>query len=203
VQRIAGQTPENAKELFNLRHSSLRNVIERIFGVVKRKFKILDVAAEYSIQTQIHIALAVLGLANFITMYEGISAEELDAAEAEIQDEDGETGDELELGTTVESSDMALKRDQYVGRLLFIYTRLNKQTFYCTAPKWPFSLKKYIPVVLSNHLSLCSFISGCFERVTKRVALSGFLRQSIALCMSSTQLHRLLGKLCREYRNSF
>jgi hypothetical protein len=50
-QRLAGQTPENAKELFNLRHSSLRNVIERIFGVVKRKFKILGIIAEYSIQT--------------------------------------------------------------------------------------------------------------------------------------------------------
>lgn len=110
-QRLAGQTPENAKELFNLRHSSLRNVIERIFGVVKRKFKILDIAAEYSIQTQIHIALAVLGLANFITKYEGISKEELDAADAEIEDD--ETEEELPArGTTVESSDMALKRDQ-------------------------------------------------------------------------------------------
>jgi hypothetical protein len=60
----------------------LRNVIERIFGVAKRKFKILGVTAEYSIQTQIHIVLAVLGLANFITKYEGISTEELDAADA-------------------------------------------------------------------------------------------------------------------------
>ena len=34
--RQANQKPENAKELFNLRHSSLRNVIERIFGVLKR-----------------------------------------------------------------------------------------------------------------------------------------------------------------------
>ncbi|KAG6526262.1 hypothetical protein ZIOFF_016244 [Zingiber officinale] len=29
-----GRHPENAKELFNLRHASLRNVIERIFGSV-------------------------------------------------------------------------------------------------------------------------------------------------------------------------
>src|ERR1700735_4672937 len=28
-QRLAGLKPENSKELFNLRHSSLRNVIER------------------------------------------------------------------------------------------------------------------------------------------------------------------------------
>jgi len=28
--------PQNAKELFNLRHSSLRNVIERTFRVMKK-----------------------------------------------------------------------------------------------------------------------------------------------------------------------
>jgi hypothetical protein len=35
--RQAGLKPENAKELFNLQHSSLRNVIKRIFGVLKRQ----------------------------------------------------------------------------------------------------------------------------------------------------------------------
>src|SRR5215471_13726721 len=33
--------PRNEKELYNLRHASLRNVIERIFGVSKKRFKIL------------------------------------------------------------------------------------------------------------------------------------------------------------------
>ncbi|KAG6498554.1 hypothetical protein ZIOFF_038274 [Zingiber officinale] len=31
----------NAKELFNLRHASLRNVIERAFGVLKKRFPII------------------------------------------------------------------------------------------------------------------------------------------------------------------
>jgi hypothetical protein len=44
--------PQNSKELFNLRHASLRNVIERIFGVLKRKYQILRSPAEYSIDTQ-------------------------------------------------------------------------------------------------------------------------------------------------------
>ena len=30
-----GDHPEGAKELFNYRHSSLRNVIERCFGILK------------------------------------------------------------------------------------------------------------------------------------------------------------------------
>jgi hypothetical protein len=35
--RQADQRPENAKELFNLQHSSLRNVIKHIFGVLKQQ----------------------------------------------------------------------------------------------------------------------------------------------------------------------
>jgi hypothetical protein len=64
--RQADQKPENAKELFNLRHSSLRNVIERIFGVLKRQWQILGgKGCEYSIETQIDLFCALVGLYNF------------------------------------------------------------------------------------------------------------------------------------------
>jgi hypothetical protein len=63
--------PQNAKELFNLRHASLRNAIERIFGVLKRRFKILKAAPEYSIQTQIDIVLALTALFNFTRLRDG------------------------------------------------------------------------------------------------------------------------------------
>jgi hypothetical protein len=68
--------PENAKELFNLRHSSLRNAIERTFGVLKRKFKILRTAPEYSIETQIDIILALTALFNFTPIH-GVTVSEL------------------------------------------------------------------------------------------------------------------------------
>jgi hypothetical protein len=42
-QRQADLKPKNAKELFNLRHASLHNVVEHIFGVAKQKFKILGI----------------------------------------------------------------------------------------------------------------------------------------------------------------
>jgi hypothetical protein len=62
----ADQKPENAKELFNLRHSSLRNVIERIFGVLKRQWQILGgKGCEYSIDTQVDLFCALIGLYNF------------------------------------------------------------------------------------------------------------------------------------------
>jgi hypothetical protein len=64
--RQAGLKPENAKELFNLRHSLLRNVVERIFGVVKRQWQILSgKGCEYSIKTQIALLCALISLYNF------------------------------------------------------------------------------------------------------------------------------------------
>jgi hypothetical protein len=58
--------PENAKELFNLQHLSLQNVIERIFGVLKRQWQILgSKGCEYSINTQIDLFCALVRLYNF------------------------------------------------------------------------------------------------------------------------------------------
>ena len=34
--------PTNAKELYNLRHNSLRVTIERAFGALKNRFRIID-----------------------------------------------------------------------------------------------------------------------------------------------------------------
>jgi hypothetical protein len=34
--------PTNARELFNLSHSSLRVIVERAFGVLKGRFRIID-----------------------------------------------------------------------------------------------------------------------------------------------------------------
>jgi hypothetical protein len=38
---VARDAPETYQELFNLRHLTLRNEIERIFGVLKRRFLFL------------------------------------------------------------------------------------------------------------------------------------------------------------------
>ncbi|KAK2742033.1 hypothetical protein CKAH01_01460 [Colletotrichum kahawae] len=46
--------PQSRKELYNLAHARLRSVVERVFGLVKRKFKIVrgKNAAEYNFATQ-------------------------------------------------------------------------------------------------------------------------------------------------------
>ncbi|XP_042416252.1 uncharacterized protein LOC122005316 [Zingiber officinale] len=61
-----GRHPENAKELFNLRHASLRNAIERIFGIFKSRFKIFKAAPPFPYTTQAELVLACAGLHNFL-----------------------------------------------------------------------------------------------------------------------------------------
>ena len=47
------QKPLNKEELFNLRHSSLRNVVERSLGVVKKRFPLLEFMLSYPYEMQV------------------------------------------------------------------------------------------------------------------------------------------------------
>ncbi|RVW75767.1 putative nuclease HARBI1 [Vitis vinifera] len=60
--------PENDREVFNLRHSSLRNAIERAFGVLKKRFPIIASGTEphYPVDTQSDIILACCILHNYL-----------------------------------------------------------------------------------------------------------------------------------------
>jgi len=69
-QARAAQKPQNEKELFNLRHSSLRNVIERTFGVLKNRFAILQKPPRmYNIRTQIQLVFALTAVHNFMNSH--------------------------------------------------------------------------------------------------------------------------------------
>ncbi len=51
------QLPKNAQESFNRGHSSLRNVVERILGVLKKRFRILNQPHEnYPLEFQVKFA---------------------------------------------------------------------------------------------------------------------------------------------------
>jgi hypothetical protein len=119
--RQANQKPENAKELFNLRHSSLRNVIERIFGVLKRQWQILGgKGCEYSINTQTDLFCALIGLYNFGKQH---GEEDLFITDEVIDIEVGIEG-EVE-GNTMETSStwMNQKRDQIAAEMWKDYQR--------------------------------------------------------------------------------
>lgn len=62
--------PATAKELFNLRHSQCRNAVERIFGVLKKRFKIIREANEFPIEAQGRIASAICVVHNFIRIHD-------------------------------------------------------------------------------------------------------------------------------------
>lgn len=71
--------PQNKEELFNLRHAQAQNVIEGIFGVLKRWFRILLIGPEYHPHIQARIVAALCAIHNFIRIY--------DAQEGPLPDE--------------------------------------------------------------------------------------------------------------------
>lgn len=58
--------PQDAKELFNQRHSLLRNVTNRIFGALKARFPILTSTPPYPLQTQVKLVVAACAIHNYI-----------------------------------------------------------------------------------------------------------------------------------------
>jgi len=68
-QAKANKRPKDKKELFNLRHASLRNIIKRAFSVLKARFPILNKGRKgYSLKTQIKIIWALTAIHNFINI---------------------------------------------------------------------------------------------------------------------------------------
>jgi hypothetical protein len=60
------RAPQGKYEKFNFLHSSLRNVIEHSFGVLKQKWCILKLMPSFSPKTQNHFIIACMILHNFI-----------------------------------------------------------------------------------------------------------------------------------------
>ncbi|XP_024636687.1 protein ALP1-like isoform X1 [Medicago truncatula] len=60
------EPPTNAQEAFNQAHSSLRSCIERSFGVLKKRWKILNKMPQFSVKTQIDVIIAAFALHNYI-----------------------------------------------------------------------------------------------------------------------------------------
>jgi hypothetical protein len=56
------------EEMYNHVHSSLRNVIERSFGVLKARFPILRAMPSFSLQSQMFIVVACMTIHNFIRL---------------------------------------------------------------------------------------------------------------------------------------
>ncbi|KAH5707858.1 hypothetical protein HBI81_243770 [Parastagonospora nodorum] len=93
----AARVPEDKYELFNYRHSSLRNVVERTFGVFKRRWRIFDRSHELSVPVQVKLVYILVAIHNFINNFYSVEddygrfephrAEETEAFKQEFEEE--------------------------------------------------------------------------------------------------------------------
>ncbi|KAH7844327.1 hypothetical protein Vadar_026872 [Vaccinium darrowii] len=58
--------PQDAKDLFNHRHSLLRSAADRTFGALKARFPILMTAPPYPLPTQVKLVVAACAIHNYI-----------------------------------------------------------------------------------------------------------------------------------------
>jgi DDE superfamily endonuclease len=102
--------PQNKEELFNLRHSKLRNVIERIFGVCKGRFKILTCPRAFKLEAQARIVAALCVLHNILVTIKEIDPDE----EYEEDSDDDEVTHEQQMSTitAAETQRASIKRDE-------------------------------------------------------------------------------------------
>jgi hypothetical protein len=68
-QAQANMKPQNAKELYNLRHAALRNVVERAIGVFKNRFRYFEAGRRsLPLSTQVDVVYALTAVHNFINL---------------------------------------------------------------------------------------------------------------------------------------
>ncbi|KAM3398250.1 protein ALP1-like [Capsicum galapagoense] len=88
LKEYSRNPPRNSRELFNLRHASLRNAIERAFGVLKKRFSIISSSTDssYGIETQKLIIFACCALHNYLRGVDP-NDELLDQVDAELMND--------------------------------------------------------------------------------------------------------------------
>lgn len=123
-QALAAERPQNPKELFNLRHASLRNIVERTFGVLKGRFVILQKAPrQYSIRTQIQLVYALTGLHDSMNTHGHDPESEIaivDDEDHEEQQDNGGPGKEIDLGMSARNCRLDVERLCFLLELILM-----------------------------------------------------------------------------------
>jgi DDE superfamily endonuclease len=97
-------SPRNPQELFNLRHAQARNVIERIFGVLKRRFRILLLGPEYQYSIQAQIPAALCAIHNFIRIHNPSEEDSAIGGAEEQYNQQADAGDDVMRGIEFQES---------------------------------------------------------------------------------------------------
>jgi hypothetical protein len=120
--------PKTREELFNLRHASARNVIERIFGVIKKKFRILLIAPQYSLQVQAQLPAALCALHNFIRIHSKDDGDD-EYSDEHNEDEGGTFGsDDFDTPTIfAEEDNVKAWRDGFAEDMWVSYQQVREE----------------------------------------------------------------------------
>ena len=118
--------PTNQKELFNLRHASARNVIERAFGVLKNRFRILLLPVRYTLEIQARIPVALCAIHNFITLNNPVDVSDDDYDDLSGSDEDDDSGDDEDDEDNPRDDGARNLRDQIASTMWNDYVELRR-----------------------------------------------------------------------------
>ncbi|XP_072055034.1 uncharacterized protein [Arachis hypogaea] len=125
LKEYSVREPQNSKELFNHRHSSLRNVIERCFGVLKKRFPIIasDTEPYYSFETMRDIFLAYCILHNYLM---GVDVDQsiIDAVDRELLQEQSIDRSQSNQPRDEEYRHASLLRDNIAFEMWNVYQSL-------------------------------------------------------------------------------
>ena len=122
LKEISDRPPKNELELLNLRHSSLRTTIERGFGVLKKRFRVLDAEPFWSFQTQVKVVLACCVVHNHIM---GVEPHDhiMEAAMNEVESSDPQQETQSRRESIEDSRLWNAKRDEICQAMWSDYTR--------------------------------------------------------------------------------
>ena len=122
LKEFCDRPSENAQELFNLRHSSLRTTIERGFGVLKKHFRVLDAEPFWSFETQVKVVLACCVVHNHIM---GVESNDhiMEDAMNQVESSDPQQERQLRRESVKYSRSWNAKRDEICQAMWANYTR--------------------------------------------------------------------------------
>ena len=89
-----GPAPRGMKEKYSYAHSSLRNVVERAFGVLKEKWRMMKIVPSFPIAKQSKIIVACMALHNFIRERDDEDADFMRFANDEYYVREGESSND-------------------------------------------------------------------------------------------------------------
>jgi hypothetical protein len=127
----AGLRPATYQELWNLRHSQLRTLVERVIGRLKLTFRIHRYTPHFGIKTQVKILFATAALYNWLFEFENLEDIEPEGWEPEENpnEEPGDgnnfTASELQGGAMGKMNQM---RDQIAKKMWEDYCQHLRQS---------------------------------------------------------------------------